>query len=373
MNLRAKLFLSHFAVVLISLILLAILTLIVAPAAFESNTDVTLSETPQDNEILIAEVDENETSTTELTSAVLTALLVGGGVAIVVAAAFSWYISRRIVRPLQEVAVASQYIADGHYDHRLKIDSADEVGELALHFNEMARALADIEQTRRQLIADVSHELKTPLASIKGYMEGLQDSIIPATAETYHMIYREADRLERLVRDLNELSYAEAGTPSLQPRPCSTADLVQFAATQLTPQFQSKSVQLCIDCPPEISPVCADPDRSRQILINLFGNALQYTPSEGKVTVTVQPHPDEKMIQFSVKDTGIGLDQAELKQIFQRFYRVDKSRARTSGGSGIGLTIARHWVEAHGGQIWAESEGLRQGSSFHFTLPRVTV
>jgi histidine kinase len=365
MKLGQKLFLSHLAMVMISLALLGILTLAVTPVIFTAETDEQYADTVDGLQV---EVNESEAVVSNnLTSAIVTALIAGGLVAILLAAAMSWFVSRRIVQPLGELAIASRYIADGHYDHRLTVQSADEVGELAGHFNAMAGALSEIEHTRRRLLADVSHELKTPLVGIKGYMEGLQDGIIPASVETYHLVYREADRLERLVHDLQELSQAEAKTPILLLEPCSLTDLLNRVVTQLTPQFQAKSVQLQSDCPTDSPLVCVDKDRIGQVMINLIGNALQYTPADGCVAVRVQPNG--KTVQILVEDTGIGLAADELKRIFQRFYRVDKSRARLSGGSGIGLTIARYWVEAHGGTIWAESGGLGQGSRFHVSLP----
>lgn len=365
MKLGQKLFLSHLVVVILSLVLLGMLTLVIAPTTFVYETDEQISDT-EDGQLV--EVNESESVADDaLISAIITALVVGGIVAAVVAAGMSWWVSRRIVQPLKELAMASQYIADGHYEHRLEVPSADEIGELSLQFNGMAGALADIEQTRRQLLADVSHELKTPLASIKGYMEGLQDGVVPSSVQTYHLVYQEADRLERLVRDLQELSLAEARTPDLRWENCEVSDIADRVVSQLKPQFQAKSVELVLNCPAEIPSVCADKDRIGQVMLNLLGNALQYTPAEGCVAVRVQPNG--KTVQISVEDTGIGLEADDLKRIFQRFYRVDKSRARLSGGSGIGLTIARHWVEAHGGKIWAESDGLGQGSRFHVSLP----
>jgi signal transduction histidine kinase len=231
----------------------------------------------------------------------------------------------------------------------------------------MAAALAATETLRQQLMADVSHELKTPLASIKGYMEGLQDGVIPPTPETFQLVHREADRLQRLVSDLQELSRAEAAQLHMALQPCNPADLVNLAVATLRPQFEDKGIALEIEMPSQTPPVRADLDRIRQVLINLLGNALQYTLPGGRVIVRATQVGSA--IRFSVEDTGIGLDAADLERIFQRFYRVDKSRSRVSGGSGIGLTIARYIVETHGEHIWAESAGPGQGSTFHFTLP----
>lgn len=303
-------------------------------------------------------------------SALNNALLFAGLAALAAATLASWLITSRIVRPLEQLAGASHRIAAGHYDERLEVfDDGDELGELANSFNLMAGALEETETMRQQLIADVSHELKTPLASIKGYMEGLQDGIISASPETYDLIHREATRLQRLVERMQQLSRAEADQLNLEIKPEDAGTLIASAADWLRPQFEHKGVSLRVDAPPEHLSVQADFDQTRQVLLNLLGNALQYTPPGGSVTVATQANGAQKA-NFIVQDTGIGLSAQDRDRIFQRFYRVDKSRARTSGGSGIGLTIARHIVEAHGGEIWATSDGPNQGSTFVFTLPR---
>jgi len=220
---------------------------------------------------------------------------------------------------------------------------------------------------RRQLIADVSHELKTPLASIKGYMEGLQDGIIPATAETFQLVHHEADRLQRLVSDLQELSRAEASRMPLDMRACNLIEVVGSAVASLRPQAEDKHIKLSAELPASLPVVQADPDRMRQVVVNLLGNAIQYTPGGGQVSIRLWQ--EGMSIHCAIEDTGVGLDKGDLERIFVRFYRVDKSRSRASGGSGIGLTIARYIIEAHHGHIWAESGGLNTGSTFHFRLP----
>ena len=295
------------------------------------------------------------------------ALLYAGIAAILAAAVVSWFISQQIVNPLRALVKLSQRIAGGHYHERLQIRSHDELAELVHSFNQMASVLDNAETLRRELMADVTHELKTPLASIKGYMEGLQDGVIPANAETFQMISREATRLQRLVQDLQELSRAESGQISLHVQPADPHQIVEAAVTRMRPQFVEKGVALKTDLPPVLPAVGADPDRIGQVLINLLGNALQSTPADGYVSVNAAQHGSA--VQFAVEDSGIGLAPENLERIFQRFYRVDKSRSRSSGGSGIGLTISSYLVDAHGGRIWAESDGLGHGSVFRFTLP----
>jgi signal transduction histidine kinase len=287
---------------------------------------------------------------------------------LLVAVGLSLFFSRRIVSPLQAMANVSQRIAKGHYDERVTVSGSDEIAQLGERFNQMAEKLETTEAMRRRLLGDVSHELRTPLTGIKGYMEGLIDGVLPANAETFEQVHREADRLSRLVDDLQELSRVEAGAFSLDVHPVSLSALVQTTVKRLSPAYESKSVKLHLRLPPDLPQVLADEDRLVQILTNLLGNALMYTPAAGEVTVTAAPTGGE--VQVSVKDTGIGIPTESLPHIFDRFYRVDKSRSRSAGGgSGVGLTIAKALVEAHGGKLCAESTGEGQGSTFIFTLP----
>jgi histidine kinase len=218
-----------------------------------------------------------------------------------------------------------------------------------------------------ELIGDVAHELRTPLASIRSSMEGLVDGVLPAEPETYLSVEREASRLQRLVRDLEELSRAEAGQIALDLQPVLLGDLVKAVAERLALQFEDKGVTLEVNVSASPLPVKVDSSRITQVLTNLLGNALQYTPESGRVTVGTWAEGPEALV--SIHDTGIGIAREHLPHLFERFYRVDKSRSRAGGGSGIGLTIARHLIEAHGGLIWAESEGPGQGSTFTIALP----
>jgi two-component system sensor histidine kinase BaeS len=285
----------------------------------------------------------------------------------------SLFVSRQVVAPVQAMMAASQRIAEGNYAERVQVPGdinkgeQDELGQLALRFNQMAARLEQTENMRRQLIGDVTHELRTPLTTIKGSMEGLLDGVLPASDETYTQIYHEADRLQRLVNDLQELSRVEAGAYELHLSPTSLAEVVQATVARLGRQFEEKGVALTTQVPTDLPPIKLDSDRIGQVLLNLVGNALQYTPAGGRVQIQVVRMPGE--VRVSVSDTGIGIPPEHLPHLFTRFYRVDKSRARSHGGSGIGLTIARHLVEAHGGRIWAESQGEGQGSTFTFTLP----
>ena len=193
------------------------------------------------------------------------------------------------------------------------------------------------------------------------------DGVLPASAETYQQIHAESERLNRLVDDLQELSRVESRAAQLDVRPVDSSALIKTVLKRMQYQFDEKRVTLTSSLPLEPIHFLADEDRMIQVLTNLIGNALQYTPEHGTVTVSIERDKNEARI--SVRDTGFGIPTEHLAHIFDRFYRVDKSRSRARGGSGIGLTIAKHLVEAHGGKIWAESAGENKGSVFVFTLP----
>jgi len=280
----------------------------------------------------------------------------------------SVFFSRSVISPVHAMSLATQRIADGRYDERLQVNGNDELAQLAAYFNQMAEKLNEVESMRRRLIGDVSHELRTPLTAIKGSMEGLMDGILPATDETYQQVLAEAERLNRLVNDLQELSRVEARAYQLNIRPVDASALVRTVTKRLSPHAELKRITLDFELQPDLLHVLADEDRAVQVLTNLTGNALQYTPEGGRVTISAKRISNE--IEFSIRDTGIGIPAEHLSHIFDRFYRVDKSRSRQAGGgSGIGLTIARSLIEAHGGRIWVESAGEGLGSTFNFTLP----
>ena len=366
-RLGAKLFLANLMVILIGIIILAITIQITIPTAFNRHMGM-MDQSMMGNGMGMGQgqgygrtLFENFRATMfeslgyAVTASVLAALLV------------SWFLSRRIVAPIRTLTDASQHIADGHYAERVQVHGTDEIAQLAARFNQMATQLEQVESMRRQLIGDVTHELRTPLTSIKGYMEGLVDGVLPSTPETFNQIHREADRLSRLVDDLQELSRVEAKAYSLDIRSVTVSNLVQTTVKRLTPQARDKRITLHSNLPADLPPLQADEDRLTQVLVNLAANAIQYTPEGGDVTISAVRQTDE--IHISVKDTGVGIPPEHLANLFTRFYRVDKSRSRNAGGgSGIGLTIAKHLVEAHGGRIWAESQGNGQGSTFTFSL-----
>ncbi|NOT05954.1 MAG: HAMP domain-containing protein [Anaerolineales bacterium] len=366
-HLGAKLFLANLIVILVGIGILAITIQVTIPAAFNRHMGM-MDQTSMMNGMgqgqgqgLGKTLFENfrasmfESLGYAVTASVIAALLV------------SFFISRRIVAPVRTLTNASQHIAEGHYAERVQVNGSDEIAQLAARFNKMTTQLEQVESMRRQLIGDVTHELRTPLTSIKGYMEGLIDGVLPSTTETFDQIHHEADRLSRLVDDLQELSRVEAKAYPLDFRSVAVPSLVQTTLKRLSPQATAKRIGLRSSLLADLPHILADEDRITQVLVNLVANAIQYTPEGGDVTISAIRHEDE--IHISVKDTGIGIPPEHLANLFTRFYRVDKSRSRNAGGgSGIGLTIARHLVEAHGGRIWVESIGEGQGSTFSFSL-----
>lgn len=372
-RLGLKIFLSYLVIILVGVTVLATTAELVIPNAFERHMAF-MADFMQDTPETSPEDLEMDLFTS-FRAAVIEALTLAALSALFVAAVASLLISRQVVAPVTEMKNASRRIAEGHYDERVRVagdlarGEQDELGQLALNFNQMAHRLEMTENLRRQLIADITHELRTPLTTLKGSIEGLMDGVLPPDERTFQPIYQEADRLGRLVNDLQELSRVEAGAFELEQHAVRVSELVDSAASLLGRQFEEKGVILEVDIPGGLPSVCADEDRLSQILLNLLGNALQYTPTSGKVVIRAYPEEDE--VHIAISDTGLGIPAEHLSHIFTRFYRVDKSRSRAGGGSGIGLTIAKSLVEVHGGRIWADSEGLGKGSTFTFSLPVV--
>jgi signal transduction histidine kinase len=296
------------------------------------------------------------------------ALLVAGLAALVVALMLSFFFSRGVTVPVRAMSLAAERIAAGRYDERVPVDGVDELSQLASRFNDMAGKLEEVETMRRRLIADVSHELRTPLTSIQGSMEGLIDGLLPGSEQTYQQIHAEAARLNRIVDDLQELSRVEAHAYDLQLASVDIAGVIETVMKRLGPQATAKGVTLSSGELQGLPKVLADENRLVQVLANLVGNAAEFTPEGGQVVIKAALHGSQ--VHVSVSDTGIGIAPEHLTHIFDRFYRVDKSRSRRAGsGSGIGLTIARSLIEAHGGSLWAQSAGPGQGSVFAFSLP----
>lgn len=360
-QIRWKLFVAHLITIMVAMVALLTTANIIAGVGLVHDASLYPNASPQESALL------------ERFQVVFQESLIAAAFAALVAAILmSLFVSRAIVEPLQQVTQVSHKLAEGFYRERTTVTTDDELAELSRSVNQLAEALEQTEQQRRALLADVTHELRTPLATIEGYMEGLIDGVVRPDTQTFSLILRESVRMQRLIEDLELLSRAEAGQIQILPRPLDLRSRLEGLMIQFTAQFEAKQIALELIAPPIPLPsVYADPDRFDQVVINLLSNALRYTSSGGRVTLRIRGEDRHAIV--SVQDTGIGIAPEHLPQIFERFYRVDKSRARASGGSGIGLTVARHLVYAQGGDIRAMSDGMGKGATFLFTLPWATM
>jgi len=293
-------------------------------------------------------------------------LLWGGLMAIAFALLITFLLSRRILAPIKTLTQTTRQLGKGDFSQRVKFKDKGEVGELAQAFNSMASDLERAEQLRRNMVADVAHELRTPLSNLKGYLEAVRDGVIKPDANAIRSLDEEASLLSRLVDDLQELSLAESGELKLDCRATDIAELISQTADTMQRQVAAKEISLSIDVPDKLPAVHIDSHRIGEVLRNLIENALVHTSNAGTISVTARVQGE--WLEVSVIDTGEGIPAEDLSNIFERFYRVDKSRARTTGGSGLGLTIAKRLIEAHGGQIEVASQ-TGQGTRFTFTLP----
>ncbi|MHB8841043.1 MAG: sensor histidine kinase [Candidatus Aquicultor sp.] len=299
---------------------------------------------------------------------------VAGVISALVAGLMGLLFAKRITAPLNELATAAKKISHGDLAHRVEVSSEDEIGELAKSFNSMAKSIDKNNQLRRRLLGDIVHEIKTPLTVVRGNIEAMLDGVIEPTPKKLAAIHTETLLLSRLLDDLRDLSLAEEKQLKLQTQQENVGHIIRQVVEMFKPRVKEESKHLEFELSEDLPPVSVDRDRISQVLYNLIGNALQYT-QEGD-TVKIGTHldrsiaggADNPVVLVSVEDTGAGISEEDLPYVFDHFYRVDESRARVSGGSGIGLAIVKHLVEAHGGRVWARSE-LGAGSSFFFTLP----
>ncbi len=293
-------------------------------------------------------------------------LLLGGVLAVIAAVALTFVLSRRISNPVRALAVAARGLGQGDFSRRVQIRDKGEIGELAETFNSMAGNLERADRLRRNLIADTAHELRSPLYNIRGYVEAIQDGVAEPDAKIIRSINEEVVLLCRLVDDLRELALAESGKLQLSYQPENVTEIVNHTLVTMQPKAEAKKISLSVYVPDELPPAKADFQRIVQVLRNLVDNAITHTSKDGTVAITARQQ--DGWVEISVTDNGEGIPADDLPHMFERFYRVDKSRTRATGGSGLGLTIAKYLIEAHGGKIWVQSE-LGKGSCFTFTLP----
>jgi signal transduction histidine kinase len=278
--------------------------------------------------------------------------LIAGALAALISLVIARWLARGMTQPLRDMAAAARRLEQGDYTTRVHVRSMDEVGQLAAAFNRMSGELEDLERSRRDLVANVSHELKTPIAAIRAHLENLADGVEEADPKTLQVMLAQTERLTRLVDQLLDLSRLESGEVPFQREVVAIAPLVS-------------RVRLETEVPADVVAE-ADPERIHQVLFNLVDNAVRFTPPGGEIVVAASER--DGRVQIGVADTGVGIAPDHLPRVFERFYRVDASRSRDDGGTGIGLAIARSIVEAHGGRIVAESDP-GHGSTFTFDLP----
>lgn len=293
------------------------------------------------------------------------AIITSGALGLLLALVLGAILARTLTNPLRELTVAAQRIAQGELGYQVKVRSQDELGSLATAFNRMSADLNASTQARRQMTADIAHDLRTPLSLILGYTEALADGKLPGAPEIFEVMHQEANHLNRLIDDLRLISLAEAGELSLNCVRMAPATLVERAEAAFKPRAEQKGVTLQAEIAAGLPDVNVDPERMAQVLGNLIANALRYTLAGGQVTLAAERKAND--IVLSVRDTGPGVDPEDLPHIFDRFYRGDKSR-RAGEESGLGLTIARSLVEAQGGVISVESVP-GAGAAFIIRLP----
>ncbi len=292
--------------------------------------------------------------------------LLAGTIAAVIALVMARWLARGMTQPLRDMASAAHRMETGDYSTRVFTTSRDEVGQLAVAFNRMSQEFETLETSRRELVANVSHELKTPITAIRAHLENLLDGVEQPNAETLQVMLAQSERLGRLVEQLLELSKLESGEIPLRREEVSLAPVVRQVLSEIDVASADRAIELSSHVPDDLPAIEADRERVHQVLFNLVDNAMRFTPDGG--AVRVEAHRENGSVSISVRDSGVGIPNDALPRLFERFYRVDASRSRGDGGTGIGLAIARSVVEAHGGTISAESE-LGHGSVFTFDLP----
>lgn len=314
--------------------------------------------------------DHTTEETSHLEEAFASALLVSISLAllasVLAALVVSWYFSRRVQRSIDTVAQAASQIAHGNYGARVADPGlGEEFTTLALSYNRLAEKLERTEETRRSMLADLAHEMRTPLATIDAHLEAVEDGIRPFDENTLGVVRGSTGRLRRLAEDMSALSRAEEGL-HVNPTPVDAVFLAATAAEAARDRFAASGIHLETDLA-DAGSVCVDADRMGQVLGNLLDNALRHTPADGTVTLTCRRIED--WVEYRVSDTGDGVAAEHLPHLFDRFYRVDNSRDRRRGGSGIGLAIAKALVEAHGGRISVTSAGEGHGTTLTVRLP----
>lgn len=291
----------------------------------------------------------------------LWASLAGFGLALLL----SYLLIRRVLRPLSQMTTITRDYAAGQFGERVKISSADEVGQLGVAFNRMADSLERLEMLRKTMVADVAHELRTPLTNLRGYHEALIDGVIPPSEETSQMLQTEILRLVHLVEDLGQLARADAAQAFLDRREMSLHQAIRQMLDLNRPVFEEKQIAIELQFSPDSEFVTADQDKLLQAIRNLVENCWKYTAASGRMMIRTDRVDDSVKVSFI--NSGPGIASEDLPYVFERFYRADRSRSRDAGGAGIGLSIVKQLIEAHGGKVGVESSASE--TLFWFSLP----
>jgi signal transduction histidine kinase len=358
-SLATRLFAAQALIVIAGATTLVIVAVVTAPGLYRAHLQRAAGPLPPE---LARHLDQ------ALAEALLLSLAVAVAAALATSLAVSWFITRRLTRPIAAMADAATRIADGDYDTRVPASRLGvEFTLLDNAFNRMAAALHGTERRRRELLADLAHELRTPVATLDSFLEGIEDDVIPSNLDTWRTMRQQTARLRRLVEDVDSVSRAEERQLQVDPQPVNVDELVAEAVQAAATAFRDQGVVVRHQPCPAPAQVRGDPDRLREILDNLLSNALRHTATGDVVTVTTTS--DRTRIVVRVADTGEGIAAEHLPHLFDRFYRTDAARRHTTGGSGIGLTIARALAHAHGGDLGVASDGPGHGATFTLTLP----
>lgn len=295
-------------------------------------------------------------------------LLIAGGLFIVLALVVGKMVVNRITGPIHRMEHVANQMALGNFKEKVEVKSRDEIGNLGLALNHMSSALEEVDQQRRDFLANVSHDLRTPLSYIKGYSEAMIEGVVTEEEQQkkyLRLIHREAGRLQRMVHDLLDLAQLEGDSYPLNCMPLPLAQLVEDTMAKYEPFLKEKNIFLALDLDPEVI-VMGDEDRLEQVITNLVDNALRYTGEQGKLKISLVQQKDNCVLTLS--DTGEGIPEEELQRLGERFYRVDKSRTRKKGGSGLGLSIVKQIIFLHKGNFQIQSQ-VGEGTDVSITLP----
>lgn len=357
-DLRSRLFLSHLLVMLIGVTSLVIIGKISSPRFFVHNLEQLEGPGFRLQYVRTRLVEGFEIAWNRST---FWSVLAGTTAAV----GLSYWVTKRIIQPLTEMEEITQKFANGNLSERMSSSEISELNQLAISFNQMASGLQDVEQKRRELISDLTHELRTPITVVRGYLEEMAEGRILPSPEIYQQLTKETKRLERLINDLQELSKVESGYLPINPQPIALRPLLESLVQRFSDQLLEEGPIIELDYPDQLPLALADVDRTEQILVNLLGNAIRYTQ---KGLIKIKVYTKGNWLFIAVSDTGIGISEADLAHVFERFWRADRSRSRNYGGTGIGLAITQRLVELQGGKIFVSSQ-LGKGSTFTFSLP----